>query len=487
MRTLEKLQHQEEAVQFALYQNRGCAALFHEVGLGKTVTGFLIFKEIRKHYPKAKMIVFCPPNLIVDAWQENANDFFPEYKFHSLRGWKKIKGDPDVYALNFESMIQSSQTRKLKELFNKHEGPWLCFVDESSRMKNHKSRTAEVLQELRPYFKWRLIGTGTPAPNNETEYFSQLDFIRPGILGPSFYRFRNLFFVLADQNGRRAPDIGRISRGAMAEIHKRGFQYTFIESKREEFMQAIASVCHWRKKKDCLDLPDMVDEVRSVVLSPVLLQKYEAMARTLVAEIKGEAIVAPYAMTKLMKLREMISGFVMTETGEELEIEDKRNPKIRELFNTLDEIGPKPVIIWIHFDWEARKVKKELERRYCRADSEYFIGENQVKTLCGRTKDKEDSIRSFKNGSARYLVAHPASAGHGLTFTNCSEEIFFSLSYSLEQYEQCKGRTHRKGQVNKCTYIHLIARGTIDEKIYQVLQKKATDLELVSDFVKQYS
>lgn len=490
MKTLETLQHQTEAVQFAMYQNQGRAALFHEVGCGKTVTGYLIFKEIRKHYPNAKMIVFCPPNLITDAWEENARDFFPEFKFQSLRGWKKIKGqEPDVFALNFESMIQTAQVRKLKELIAKHDGPWLCFVDESSKMKNHKSVTTKTLFDLRPLFRWRIIGTGTPAPNCETEYWAQLDFIQPGILGPSFYRFRNLFFCLSDGRGNIAPAIhGRVTREIMAEIHKKGFKYTFIESKREEFMQAIASVCHWRKKKDCLDLPDMIDEVRSVELSQLIRRKYEEMARQLVAEIRGESITAPYAITKIMKLREITSGFLRSEMGDDLEIEERgSNPKINELFAALDQIGPKPVIIWIHFHWEAIKVCHELWKRYCRPESEYFIGSDQIVTLHGKTDDKDGSIKAFKENRARFLVAHPASAGHGLTFVNCSEQIFFSLSYSLEQYEQCKGRTHRKGQINKCAYIHLIAKGTIDEKIYKVLQRKATDMELVSEFVKQYS
>lgn len=496
MKKLEKLKHQSDAVEFILYGNRGQGALFHEVGCGKTVTGLLIFKEIRKHYPKAKMMVICPPNLIVDAWQENAIQFFPEYKFQSLRGWKKFRGDPDIFALNFESMIQTRQVQKLKELFNKYPGPWLGMIDESSRMKNHRSKTTLTLnggwkdgrrfEGLREYFRWRIIGTGTPAPNCETEYFSQLDFVQPGILGSSFSKFRNEFFVLADDKGRKSPPVR--SRQAMAEIHKRRFKYTFIESKRKEFMHNIASICHWRKKADCLDLPDMVDEMRTVEMSPNISKKYEEMSRQLVAEIRGESIMAPYAITKLMKLREITSGFIKTEMGDDIEIENKgTNPKVKELLNILDQIGAKPVIIWTHFTWEAEKVRKELEYRYCRPESEYFIGENQVVTLNGMTQDKEHSIKAFKGNSARYLIAHPASAGHGLTFVNCSEQIFFSLSYSLEQYEQCKGRTHRKGQVNKCVYVHLLAKGTLDEKIYNVLQRKATNLDLVSEFVKQYS
>ena len=96
---------------------------------------------------------------------------------------------------------------------------------------------------------------------------------------------------------------------------------------------------------------------------------------------------------------------------------------------------------------------------------------------------RQDEIEKFKDGRNRFLIAHPASAGHGLTFVNSSIQIFYSLNYSWEQYEQAKGRTHRPGQKNNCVYIHLLCEGTIDHIIYKVLQKKGDNQEIIKEFL----
>lgn len=140
-----------------------------------------------------------------------------------------------------------------------------------------------------------------------------------------------------------------------------------------------------------------------------------------------------------------------------------KNPKIQELFNIIEEAGDQQIMIWIQFHWEHIKICHELFRRF---------GEDSVVTLSALTKDKDESINAFKEGRAKFLVAHPASAAHGLTFTNCSLQIFFSLDYSLERYEQARARTHRAGQKNNCTYVHLIAKNSIDEIMLKALQSK---------------
>jgi len=73
----------------------------------------------------------------------------------------------------------------------------------------------------------------------------------------------------------------------------------------------------------------------------------------------------------------------------------------------------------------------------------------------------------------------------GLTFTNCSYIIWFSLSYSVEQYDQANDRVHRVGQLNKCTYIHLLAKDSIDGVIYKVLKKKQRFSEACLKMLKE--
>ena len=114
-------------------------------------------------------------------------------------------------------------------------------------------------------------------------------------------------------------------------------------------------------------------------------------------------------------------------------------------------------------------------------------GEDKVVTLFSETKNKDDSIYKFKNtaqySTAQYLIAHPQSAGHGLTFTNCNTAVFFSLDFSFESHIQARNRIHRIGQKNNCLYIYIIAEDTIDEELLNILQKKKTLQAAVYDIV----
>jgi SNF2 family DNA or RNA helicase len=258
-------------------------------------------------------------------------------------------------------------------------------------------------------------------------------------------------------------------------------------------MKRIVPHCHLARKKDCLDLPEQVDEVRLVEMAPEQARHYKEMKRDLITEIQGESITAQVALTKIMKLRQITSSFLYTETGDFLEItplppgasteRDKTvliknefsNPKLKELFNVIEEAGPQPIIIWINFHWEQIKICHELYKKF---------GEDQVVTLSALTKDKDESIKAFQEGRARFLVAHGRSAAHGLTFVNCSFQIFFSLDWSWETFEQARARIHRAGQMNKCTYVYLLCKDTIDEQIYDVLQRKADAQEILSEYIK---
>ncbi|MEG1994896.1 MAG: helicase C-terminal domain-containing protein [Bacilli bacterium] len=92
--------------------------------------------------------------------------------------------------------------------------------------------------------------------------------------------------------------------------------------------------------------------------------------------------------------------------------------------------------------------------------------------LTSKTKNRDEIIKKFKNGEIKLLFAHPQLLGKGLTFTKCTYNIYYSLSFSYEEFKQSQDRIHRIGQTNKCTYIILQGRNTIDEKIYKCLINK---------------
>ncbi|MDX9702404.1 MAG: DEAD/DEAH box helicase [Candidatus Auribacterota bacterium] len=460
--------HQQEAIDFAI-RNNGRFALFNEPGLGKTRTCLEIFSHYKKSEPELRLLVVCPLSLVNSAWGADIKKFtgFTSTPFKSMSGTV-----PDIVIVNYEALISKRHLPGIKSLIAQYD--FMCVLDESSRLKNNNSVTTETLLELAPQFKYRIVASGTPMPNSELELWGQLSFVNDGILPESFYAYRNKYFHL-ERKGKQMHLAGQyMSKKEMQTILSKGWKYTISSYNRQVVMAKIQPHTHWMKKADALDLPDKIDQVREIELTVQELKAYRDMERHLVAEIDGEEITAPVALTKLMKLRQATSGFFYTETGGVVQI--GRSSKLKELEEILEELGDQQVIIWVQFHYEVESIKSFIEKKY---------GDDQVVTLYSGTNDREDSINRFKNNDARYLIAHPRSAAHGHTFTLCNTMIFYSLDYSYEAYVQARDRIHRISQKNACLYIHLIAKNTIDEEILAVVQKKQSLQDIVYGIVRK--
>jgi len=503
--TLPMFEHQKKGVEFIISKG-GSGALFMEIGTGKTRTAIEIFNKIRESNPHIRMLVVAPISLLEAAWAEDVKKFSDFSVWNIRNGWGDLgRIAEDIFLVNYEFLLSKDKLttllRKLKSGFD-----WMIVLDESSRIKNAQSKTTKILLAMAKLFKYRIVMSGTPAPNSEMEYWPQMQFVAPGCLGTSMTAFRSHFFHLVNRYTKQVVTPTFISRLQAADIFRK-CDYQITNEKRNELMKFIMPHCYLAKKKDCLDLPDQVDEIRLVEMEDSQKKAYFEMKRHLVVQIQEQQIAAPLALTKLMKLRQITSGFIYNEEGDSYEInlehdnhfkmsletkmpfvknepgeedfwgdafnpleKEFSNPKLKELFDNIEEAGNQPIIIWIQFHWEQIKICHELHKRF---------GENQVVTLSALTKDKDGSIKAFLSGSARFLVAHPASAAHGLTFVNCSLEIFFSLDWSSEKHEQARGRIHRPGQTKKCTYVYLLCKDTIDEDILAVLRGKHDEQEVL--------
>jgi len=460
--------HQEDAIQFAIH-NGGKCAIFHEPGLGKTRTALEIYRCFKRNNPKLKLFVVCPLSLVHFAWGEDIHKFTN----FTYAPFKEIKDKlPDIVVINYEGLISKKYLPQIMRMIIQHD--FMCVADESSRAKNSKSVTTKTLLRLAEYFKYRIIASGTPMPNSELELWGQINFIQPFILHSSFYAFRNIYFHL-ERNGRVMEMSGQhMSREAMRDILSRGWKYTITPEKRKKLMDEIKPLSHWVRKEEALDLPEKIDQVREVVLNVKERKAYNEMKHDLIVEIRGKEITAQVTLAKLMKLRQAISGFFYDEDGKVLEI--GYSSKLKELMCVVEELGKQSMIIWGNFRHEIRVIEKQLKDKY---------GYGSVVTAYSQTKDLDNSINKFKSKKSQFLIANPQSIGHGVTLTNCSTQIFYSLSYSYEQYTQARDRIHRISQKKSCLYIHLIAKGTIDEEILAIVQRKKTVQEAVYQIINE--
>lgn len=454
-------QHQKEAIDF-VKMRQGNAALFHSIGLGKTLTTLECFGWYKSMDKELKLFVICPISLINGAWGEDIKKF-TKYNYLDVHKFGlKNAAKFDILIANFEWVRQKKNLIDLKAFLKNT--CCACAIDESSRCKSFKSLTTKAILSLRDLFKYRLIMSGTPAPNSEMEYWAQMQFLGD-VFPKSFYAFRNMFFHL-ERNGKVLQ--GQvISRATARDIFSKGFKYGITEQNKKKLIDLMAPHCHFRDKEFCFDLPEQVDEIRLVEITDEQRKVYNAMKRECIAQINSRDIVAQVALSKVMKLRQIASGFAIDDNGEVQTIGE--SAKTKELLSVLEELGKRQVIIWCQFRHEIRELLKLLPGSVA---------------LYGETKDRDASITAFKSGAAQYLIAHPMSAGHGLTFTNCSVQIFYSIDYSWELYEQARGRTHRAGQKDTCVYIHLIADDTIDQVLLNVLRRKGAAQDIVAEWLR---
>jgi hypothetical protein len=157
----------------------------------------------------------------------------------------------------------------------------------------------------------------------------------------------------------------------------------------------------------------------------------------------------------------MANGAVYDERGAVVHIHDR---KLEALEDLIEAANGKPVLIAYWFKHDLARIKE----RFC------------VEAL-----DSTDSIKRWNNGEIPVAVAHPASAGHGLNLqTGGSTLIWFGLTWSLELYQQTNARLWRQGQKDTVVIHHLIAKGTIDERVMKALRNKDNTQAALIDAVK---
>lgn len=451
--------HQQEGLEF-LRRNSG-GFLAYDMGTGKTRIVLEYFKEW--HAKGYKLLVICPLSLVETAWRDDIQKFTPEFKMLNMH--KKQRYEADIYVTNYEGLVSKKRFAEIHSLVSG--GRFICCADESSRASNHKAITTKNLLALRNYFAARVCLSGTPCSQSEAQWWPQITFIKSGVLHDSFFGFKNTYFHL--QRGNSSMPL---AQGASKDIYKnlfsKGWKLSITPSRRDKLLERLRPVVMWRDIDSCVDLPEEVDEFRKVEMSEDQARAYKQMRLACIAEIQGKAIVAQVALTKLMKLRQITSGFAISPNGEAIRL--SVNPKLNELQDLLEELGNEQAIIFVNFKAEVADIKSVLGGRCGYID--------------GDTPDKAPVINDFKDGRTQYLVANLQSMAHGVTLVNCRYVIYYSHSYSAEDFAQSRARIRRIGQKRTCVYVHLQCEGTIDEVIYSVLKRKGDAVELVAEMLK---
>lgn len=427
--------------------------LFMDMGMGKTVCTLTALWNLRYDYfDISRVLVIAPLRVADTTWSDEVNkwEHLKELKLSKILGpeqqrLKALETKADIYLINRENVSW---------LVSQYKNDWpfdMVVVDELSSFKSPKSNRFKDLRKVLPYIK-RIVGlTGTPAPNSLMDLWPQLYLLDRGErLGRTLTAYRDRYFE-PDKRNQHIVYSYKLKPMAEQQIHEQ-----------------ISDICISLSAKDYLELPERIDNIVKVKLDDEAMEKYKELEREKLLELKDREITAATAAVVVGKLLQLANGGIYDEEGEAHYL---HRCKLEALKEILDDANGKPVLVFYNY----------------RHDYEALM--SCFKKLKPRKLDTAGDIEDWNKGEIQMLLAHPASVGHGLNLqAGGNIIIWYGLTWSLELYQQANARLHRQGQTNTVIIHHLVAEGTVDEHVMEVLQTKdkgqSTLLEAVNAKVK---
>ena len=244
----------------------------------------------------------------------------------------------------------------------------------------------------------------------------------------------------------------------------------FKKSMTNEFLERMHSIAFRVRKDECLDLPDVTEEIRMVDLEPDAAKLYAQIEEESYAEMQNSEVTAGNVLTRILRLSQITGGFLKDDDGNVTQVSQSKLDALSDIIDSLMEEDEKLVIMG-RFVAELDAIEEMLKKKK--------IGYAVVR---GGIADRSDQVSRFQNSpDCRVFVGQLQAAGMGITLTAASTMVFYSLDYSMANFDQAKSRTHRMGQKNRCLYIYLTARNTIDGKVLRALKEKQDLARLLVD------
>lgn len=526
------MKHQTKGVKL-LRDNEEYYGLGCEQGTGKTWM-ILAEAELRCEAGEIDALVVVAPNGVHTNWTRREAPKHLEIAVDSV-AWvsgpnmtqkrelerildpDRVKGDLLFFAINIDAINTEGGFQYLKSILKKYR--CIATVDESQRIKTINASCTERMIELAPLCEIRRITSGTMMPKGPPDLFSQFEFLLPGgeLLGTRSYRaFVSEFAEVLPDNHGTMRHIMRQKFGdaKMGALKSDWDKLSEAMQKKVPFMEYAAGRLgkRWRPpqiikkdvvngmpmwknlaklqsmikphvyrvlKKECLDLPPKIFQAYSFPLSKKQMGVYRLAEDKLRYERDTGMIDKFTALTKIVKLRQIVSNFIMLD-GEATRLMDN-NPRLDLLAEVLECVSGQ-FIIWASFHEEIDQIVALLKKMEI-THVEYH----------GRVskKEKEAAIDAFQSNKVRGFVGNRQSGGVGLTLTNAITTIGYSHDYNAGTRWQSEDRNHRigtkeavaKAGANGVLYIDLVAEDTIDERMMVAMHHKEVTANAVLNYL----
>jgi SNF2 family DNA or RNA helicase len=387
--------------------------------------------------------VIAPKRVAEDTWSREHDKWehlagLKISKVLGTAGQRKaaLEADADIYIINRENVC------------------WLCdnykwdfdtvIIDELSSFKSNKAQRFKALKKVRPKIS-RIVGlTGTPAPNGLLDLWPQMNILDMGErLGRFIGGYRERFF-LPDKRNRDIIYSYKPKAGAEEKIYA-----------------LISDICISMKAIDYLQMPEYLSSNVVVEMSEKEKKLYSGLENDMVLSVGEDELDAVNAAALSNKLLQMANGAVYGEDKKVLSIHDRKLDALEDL---IEAANGKPVLVAYWFKHDRERIKARFSVRDI---------------------DTAEDIADWNDGKIPVALIHPASAGHGLNLQEGgSTIIWFSLTWSLELYQQLNARLWRQGQKNTVVIEHIVTKDTVDEDVIRALEKKDAGQSALIEAVK---
>lgn len=426
-------------------------AILAEMGCGKTFIEIGII-GIMYQFGLVNRVLICAPLSLLGVWEEEITKFadYPAtvtvLKGSSAKKKEQLKNIKNeglqIVIVNYESAW------RLENEILDFNADLIC-ADEAHKIKEARTSQAKALHKFADKARYKCLLTGTLITNKELDVFSQYRFVNKDIFGTSFYQFRNRYFDMTGY-GNHIPVFRKIMT--------------------EEFLRRMHSVAFRVTKAECLDLPDITEEVRKIELEPKVMKLYKEIEKESYAELEKGEVSAPNILTKLLRLSQVTGGHLTDDDKVTSLVSKAKMEHLEDIIDSSIAEGKK-IVVMARFVPELDDIEAMLNKKK--------IGYAVIR---GGVKDRDEQIHRFQNDDdCMVFVGNIAAAGLGITLTAASTMVFYSLDYSMSNFEQAKARIHRVSQKENCLYIYLVEKGTVDIKVLKALQNKVNLAKMLVD------
>jgi len=417
--------------------------VFLDMGLGKTISTLTAIEELKYDYCEIDTVLVIAPKRVAETvWEEEAKkwDHTKHLTFSKIIGTErqrlaalKVKADVHIISRDNIAWLCSLYAAKL---------PYdMLVIDELSSFKAHQTQRFKSLRLARPWFK-RVVGlTGTPAPNGLINLWSQMYLIDRGErLEKTITAYRSRYFRPGASNGYVV------------------YSYNLLSDSERLIQERIKDICISMRAEDYLEMPERIDNFVRVTMPDKLMDAYKKFEQENVITLANEieegttTVNAVNAAALSNKLLQFANGAMYDENKNVVPIHDLKLEALKEIIEAADG---KPVLVAWTYQFDRDRIK------------------NYFRSMAPRELKTAEDINDWNAGKVRLMLAHPASAGHGINLQAGGNIIvWYGLTWSLELYQQFNARLYRQGQKQRTIIHHIVNTGTHDEDVVRALKSK---------------